>query len=206
LFLTVPLAAQPPQPKPVLAFSADGLAASGLTAGGTVVWYGLERRVDDYTLQIVRHAQTSAAAADGTAALALGRAAAPASLWIAVDLASGTYDVAAPDGSAPHRLPKPLTGLLPGAGGAADRLTDTRSYIEALVVRPAVGAWTFHGGDGGQDDEDGKPDGRLLLPLDRLQPLATAPAPAAKAGDKDLWFVLDPNRLEYSILKGGVAQ
>ena len=71
-----------------------------------------------------------------------------------------------------------------------DHLTDTRGYIEALVVRPGTGAWTFRGGDGGVDDDDGQPDGKLALPLDRLVPLAEAPAAPAKAEDRDLWFVL----------------
>ena len=174
------------------------------------MWYGLEGRTEDYSAVIVRHANVVTAAADGTAAFPLGRPSATAALWIAVDLASGAYDVAAPEGFRVRRLPAPRTGLLRGAGANSDHLTDPRGYIEALVVRPGAGAdtgaWTFRGGDGGVDDDDGTPDGLLHLPLDRLAPLAASPAADRKAKEHDLWFVLDPNRFEISIQRGGAAQ
>ena len=206
LLLTAGLAhTQSSKPNPRITFSEAGLAINGVTAGGQVIWFGLERREVEYAVEITRHAEASLAAENGTSRLDLGRSSATAAVWIAVDLASGAYDVAVPEGFRLRRLPKPLSGLARKAD-AVDHLTDPRSYIEALIVRPGAGARTNHGGDGGVDDVDGPPDGKLALPLDRLVPLAEAPAAPAKAEDRDLWFVLEPNRLEISIQKGGVAQ
>lgn len=206
LFAATWAQAQAPQPRPAISFAPDGVAVQGVTAGGRVVWYGLEGTVEDYSAVIVRHADVVTAAADGTAAFSLGRPSATSALWIAVDLASGAYDVAVPEGFTLRRLPAPPTGLSRGTGADLDHLTDPRAYIEVLVVRPGAGAWTFRGGDGGVDDDDGAPDGLLHLPLDRLAPLAGSPATDGKIGEQDLWFVLDPNRFEISIQKGGIAQ
>lgn len=199
--------AQAAPPRPEIAFEAEAVAASGLTPGETVVWFGVERRVDpDFSTEVVRHAEVGTAGADGTARLALGREAAVRSVWVAVDLEKGEFVVAAPNGYRIAKPERPATRLGVRGGGRADQFLDERPYLMGLVVRPGDGAWVFAGGDGGARDEDGQSDGRLSFALDGFEPLPGSPEPPAKARGEDLWFVVDPRRLEITVLRGGIAQ
>jgi hypothetical protein len=199
--------AQTAPPKPEIAFEAEAVAAFGLTPGETVVWFGVERRVDpDFSTEVVRHAEVGTAGADGTARLALGREVAVRSLWVAVDLETGELAVAAPDGYRIARPERPATRLSVQDGDQADHFLDERPYLMGLVVRPGAGAWVFAGGDGGDRDEDGQSDGRLSFALDGFDPLPGSPAPPAKARAEDLWLVIDPRRMEITVLAGGIAR
>jgi hypothetical protein len=196
-----------PPSKPEILFEAEAVVASGLTPGNPVVWFGVERRVDpDFSTEVVRHAEVATAGADGIARFALGREIALRSVWVAVDQKKGEFVVAAPDGYRIARPPKPATRLGVGQGSQPDQFLDERPYILGLVVRPGDGAWVFAGGDGGERDEDGLSDGRLSFALDGFDPLPGSPEAPAKARGEDLWFVVDPRRLEITVLRGGIAQ
>ena len=210
-FLLIPALAgaqtTPPNPKPGITFEAEAVVASGLTPGHPVVWFGVERRVDpDFSTEVVRHTEVATAAADGTARLSLDREIALRSVWVAVDQKKGEFVVAAPDGYRIAKPPKPATRLEAGEGGRPDQLLDERPYLMGLVVRPGDGAWVFAGGDGGERDEDRESDGRLSFALSGFDPLPGSPEAPARARGEDLWFVIDPRRLEITVLRGGVAQ
>jgi hypothetical protein len=171
-----------------------------------VIWFGVEHRIDaEYSGEMAQHYQVGTAAADGTARLDLDRSIAPRSYWVAVDLDSGDFVVAAPGG---YRIAKPQkpsrVGL--GNGAKADELLDDRAFLMGLVVSPKEGAWSFTGADGGPRDEDGKNDGHLRFALDKFDPLPGMPAAPAKLKGNDLWFVVDPLTMEIAVHKGGVAQ
>jgi hypothetical protein len=209
-FLLIPALSEaqtPPPAKPGITFEAEAVVASGLTPGNPVVWFGVERRVDpDFSTQVVRHTEVATAAADGTARFALGREVAVRSVWIAVDQTRGEFAVAAPDGYRIAKPPKPATRLGTGEGNRPDQFLDERPYLMGLVVRPGEGAWVFAGGDGGERDEDHESDGRLSFALDGFEPLPGSPEAPARVRGEDLWFVVDPRRMEITVLRGGVAQ
>ena len=191
---------------PKIAFEDAAVTANGLTPGKPVIWFGVEHAVDAaYSGDMTQHYSAGTAAADGTARLDLGRAPAPRSYWVAVDLTSGAFAVAAPDGS-PFTKPKKPSRAGLGQGDKPDELLDDRPFLMGLMVRPGEGAWAFTGGDGGPRDEDGKNDGHLRFALDRFDPLPGSPAAPAKLNGQDLWFVIDPLAMEISVHKGGVAQ
>lgn len=194
------------KPDPRIAFEDAAVTASGLTPGKGVVWFGVEHAVDaGYSGDIFQHYNAGTAAADGTARLDLGRAPAPRSFWVVVDLDSGAFAVVTPDGRQITKPGKPSRlGL--GQGDKPDELLDDRSFLMGLMVRPGEGAWAFTGGDGGPRDEDGKPDGHLRFALDRFDPLPGSPAAPSKLNGRDLWFVADPLTMEIAVHKGGVAQ
>lgn len=192
-----------------LTFQDQSVTASGLTPGQTVVWLGVEHVIDDeYGHAIAQHYDLGTAAADGTARLDLSQAPAPSSLWIAVELDNGAYAVAAPGGLPVQRSSggASFTQAVPGVADKPDSLSDVRSYVVGLVVRPGAGAWMFGAGDGGPLDADGATDGRLLLALNGLAPFPGSPAAPAKLQASDLWLTIDPAHLTLSVLKGGVAQ
>src|ERR1700709_6868 len=162
--------APPGKPGPTLqiAFEETAVAASGLTPGRQVVWFGVEHRVDaDYSGEMAQRYEVGTVAADGTARLDLGRAAAPRSLWAAGDLHRGDLPGAAPHG---YRIARPqhLSHLGLGQGAKADELLDDRPFLMGLMVRPGTGAWAFTGGDGGPRDEAGKKHGHLTAAPDHF--------------------------------------
>lgn len=199
-------AQKPDKPGPQIAFEDAAVVASGLTPGKPVIWFGVEHRIDaEYSGEMAQRYDAGTAAADGTARLDLGHAPAPRSFWVAVDLDSGDFIVAAPGG---YRIAKPQkpahSGL--GQGAKSDEILDERPFLMGLMVSPKQGAWSFTGGDGGPRDEDGKNDGHLRFALDKFDPLPGSPAAPAKLKGNDLWFIVDPLTMEISVHKGGVAQ
>lgn len=192
------------KPAPRIAFEESAVAADGLTPGKTVVWFGVEHRVDaDYSGDIYQFYRIGTVAADGTARLDLDHAPAPRSFWVAVDLDSGAFDVKGPNG---YRLARPAKLPRLGQGANADELLAEHPSLMGLMVRPGEGAWAFGGGDGGPHDEDGKSDGHLRLALDQFDPLPGSPAAPARIRGTDLWFVVDPIAMEIVRSQGGVAQ
>ena len=196
----------PAKPDPKLAFEERSVVASGLTANEKVVWLGVEYRIDpELSRNVVRRFDLAEIGADGTARLALKEPPSPQSFWVAVDLKSGEYALSTPDG---YRIRRPLkpSQLAAGHGSAPDRIVDDRRYLIGLVVRPGEGAWSFAGGDGGAQDADGLRDGRARFALDRLTPLPGSPPPPTKVNGSDLWFIVDPLKMEIAVHQGGVAQ
>jgi hypothetical protein len=186
------------------------LVASGFAPGEKVVWFGVESRMDDtLSEELARRHDVGVVAADGTARFALTNPASPRSVWMAVELKSGKLAAAAPDGSALRQPEKPPQ-LGAGEGALADEILDERPYLMGLVVRPgsgaASGAWAFAGGDGGPRDQDGENNGHLRFALDGFEPLAASPEAPAKVQAEDLWFIVDPLKMEISFHKGGIAQ
>ncbi|MFY9824616.1 MAG: hypothetical protein WAM82_24780 [Thermoanaerobaculia bacterium] len=196
--------------RPAITFEDSAVVASGLSAGKTMAWFGVERLVDaDYSSDLYQHYTTDTVAADGTVRLVLDRPVAAASIWVAVDLDTGAFDVAAPDSSHLNRTAQTSSRLLLGAGSVPDQFLDTRTYVLGLAVRPGQGAWLFGGGDGGPRDLDQSANGQLSFALDGFDALPGSPAAPAKAGSTDLWFVIDPAALEIAIFQpaaGGKAQ
>jgi len=206
-FLLAPASWAQGTPKPAITFGESAVVASGLTPGKTVVWLGVERRLDaEYSSRLSQRYHVGTVAADGTARFVLDQPVAHRSIWAAVDLDTGGFAVAAPQGYRLNRLKNPPCRLGQGLASRPDEILDDRPYLVGLVVRPAVGAWSFAGGDGGARDEDGVNDGHLRFALSKLDPLPGSPAAPAKATASDLWFVIDPQRMEISVHKGGVAQ
>jgi len=196
----------PVKPDPKLTFETQAVVATGLSPKEKVVWFGVEHRIDaGFSRELVRRFDVAEVGADGTARLVLKEPPAPRSFWVAVDLKSGEFALAAPEG---YRIRRPLkpSQLSAAAGSAADGIADDRLYLIGLVVRPGEGAWSFTGGDGGDKDADGHSDGRVRFALEGLTPLPGSPAPPSKVRGADLWFIVDPLKMEIAVHKGGVAQ
>lgn len=204
--LAVPVLGQT-GPDPRITFEENAVAASGLTAGQRMVWFGLERRVDEeFSFEVIPHYLLETVAADGVARLELERAPASASLWVAVDLQSGAYTIAVPEGYRIARAAK-VPRLSPGEGALADGILDERPYVFGLVVRPGEGAWRYSGGDGGTSDSDGVVNGRSRFALDQLETLPGSDdglKPPVKTASQEIWVVIDSRKMEISVLKGGV--
>jgi hypothetical protein len=188
------------QPSPSLTFEPAAVVASGVTPKGKVVWFSVAREIADYAATVVRRDEVvEDEDGDGKVRLEVGRPVPVQSVWIAVDLASGAFAVAVPEGSRVSEIPQP--GRNPGRGepGKPAWVETDRRYLELAVVRPSVGAWAFTLADGGPDDEDGAADGSLTASLARMRGLGVSPAAPDRLSPRDVVAVVDPNRMQYYV-------
>ena len=188
-----------------LRLGTDSLAVTGVSAGAKVAFFGIARDVDPDDVATIRRTAEVVGDddGDGQVALDLKRPVARRSVWIAVDLASGDSDAAAPEGFRLKKVNFRGRGLAARSDGR-DVIEEDRPLVELLVARPGVGVWTARLGDGGPDDEDGAADGKLAAALDHMEPLAGTRTPAPAQFEKDDVVVLvDPNALEMTLVKVG---
>jgi hypothetical protein len=193
------LAAAPLAAQPAISFEPAAVVASGISPGGQVAWFGVARESEDHAAKIVRRETVAADDdRDGAVRLDLGREVPRASIWVAVDLATGKAAIATPEGFPLRRIGLPGPGAVPGGTGP-DRLELNRGYLELLVVRPGIGVWGATVGDGGEMDDDGAYDGRVSVALAHLRADGTSPAAPQSLGPGDLLVAIDPNEMEVAV-------
>jgi hypothetical protein len=194
--------------QPEIHLDASGVSIDGLTPGGGAVWFSIWKEVVDYSPRYARRGGMDGSDRQGRLQPELGdETTPPQAIWGVVDLTTGAWALATPEGFPLNRV-APRSTASRGSDATADEFIDSRAYLEGFLVRPGSGggAWGFSGGDGGAIDADRVTDGRLVVPLDRVRPIGASPAPPAKLGDGDLWFVIDPSEMTVSVQLGGVAQ
>jgi hypothetical protein len=124
----------------------------------------------------------------------------PRSVWAVVDLTTGDYALAAPQGSDLRQVDAPSRGL----GAAARFLDQDGRYLDVLLIRPesgpdgveAAGLWGLRVGDGGEQDADGVADSRISLAFAELWPLADSPPAPEALAPKDVLLGVDPENLQ----------
>jgi hypothetical protein len=200
--LTVCLAASASAAPFRVSLEGDAVVASGVTAKGQVVLLGVTRVIeeDDYPV-VRRHLQVlTDDDGDGTVRYPVEGGVPLRSLWAVVDLTSGDYDEAAPEGFGLRRVNWRGRGPLRRADGK-DAIEDRRPRLELLVVRPKVGAWSLRIRDGEASDGNGVIDGRVEGVLERMEPLAGSPPPPSELQRDDVLVGLDPASLEITLFK-----
>jgi hypothetical protein len=187
-----------------LTASPDAMVASGVTVKGKVVFLGITREIaPDDVAEIRRRLEVIADEdSDGQATYKLDQPIDQRSMWVAVDVTSGDFDTAAPEGFRLRKVNWRGRGITNRPDGR-DSVEDARAFAEVLVVRPGTGAWILRLGDGGPDDADGSPDGRLEAALDRMSPLAGSPEPPQRFQRDDVVVLMDPNSMEMTLAKVG---
>jgi hypothetical protein len=193
------------QPAAVVSLQIVGpaLVATGVTPGGTVVWYSVSREVADYAERIVPHVELGTADPAGTAKLMLAQPVAAKAIFVAVDLKSGLNAVATPPGVPLNELPAGAFTLLPGGSGGAGEVQDSGRTVEALWVRPGVGAWTL--GLAGDSPLNLAGAGRAVrFALGQMRPLAGGPAAPTQIANGDLILLIHPHEMELERTTIGV--
>ncbi len=188
--------------QPEIAFDKTAVVASGLTPGGDVVWFGVAREIAERTATIVRHQEIATDDdGDGSVTFDLGRDVPFQSIWVAIDLTTGASAIAVPDGYPLREADLPVSEVRLGVG-EADRIEDSRGYLDILVVRPGVGAWSVTVGDGGPADADGAYDGHLAAATADMHDVSSGePGPPDHLGPNDVVVVVDPNAMEIGLRK-----
>lgn len=118
-----------------------------------------------------------------------------ASVWVAVDFATGELSVAAhPD------FPLSWTPLPPGALPKDSR--DEIAFIEqelprqlVFVVRPDVGVWEILGRDGRSKDRDGSPNGKVKLAFEEARTIEGREKAPKHLKKDDVVVAINPGHL-----------
>jgi hypothetical protein len=190
-----------PAGPPALAISGTAVVATGMSAGGVVVWLSLARKVEAYEPIYLRRHGVVQADARGQAQLPVDGSVPHDSIWVAVDLKTGAYAKASPAGFVPLALDLPAEALETRGGALADRLIDVAEYGEVLLVRPGKGAWGKAVGRGSVDDESAAGEAAFKFPFDKLRPLPGTVDPSpGKLSAKDLVFVLHPRAMAMAVV------
>ncbi|HEV7672040.1 MAG TPA: hypothetical protein VGS22_26260 [Thermoanaerobaculia bacterium] len=189
-------------PAPSLAFGPSEVFASGVTPGGRVVFFAVTQEISEDEVATLhrRDAVRIDTDGDGVVFFDLGGPVTQRAIWLAVDLATGAYALATPNGEPPSQTEFAGEGLVLGAPlGAPDSVEDTRTFLEVLLVRPGVAAWAQTIADGGTTDADDKVDGAVDAAIDSLSQIdpdtGESPAPD-RFGTQDLIFSFDPMSME----------
>jgi hypothetical protein len=180
---------------PLLTFEDQAAVATGVTPKGQVVWFSVAKQIEGYMAHFVRREEILPDTdGDGVVRFELDQPVPLQSIWVAVDLATGEAAVATPEG-----YPLREASAAPGRGGEPGRpdwVEEGREILEILVVRPGKGAWGLTVGDGGENDDDGRGDGRITAALARLRALGAGSGPPERFDPKDLVFAVDLDRME----------
>lgn len=175
------------------------MTVSGVTPFGWVVVFGVSRvgmeaivRSERYDL-ILEDVD-----GDGSVELGLGETLPERSVWLAIDLTSGSWTATYPQS-------------FPGGGTIREqsiKLTETTvsvpapsGLVELMMVRRASSpsAWVVTAGDGGEHDLGGPDDGSAEVRLGYFEPLAGSPQVPSVFVPGDQLLVIDPTTLLHGV-------
>lgn len=178
----------------------NALVASGATVGGQVAWLAVLRTDQRYhaELEIQRELLTDDDN-DGTVRLPLPAGVPWKSVWVAVDVTSGSTALGFPDEFEVSSQPLPLGSLLRDGAGDLDLLHFVSNYAEWLIVRPGAGAWSAAVRDDGNADTDGGLPGESLVPLADFTAVAGSATPPAALASGDRIVVIEPETFTVSL-------
>ena len=182
---------------PTVSFDARSVGLAGLTPSGSAAWTSVSREPQGYSTLIASRSGVATVNALGEATIELDADVATVSVWVVVDLATGSFTVAAPPGTSFREIGFDARSVVENPQGQLNRLVHTRPYLELFLARPGVGAWVMTAGEGAAGDDDGEHDGSLRTTLATMQPLAASPPPPDELAAGDVLVMVDPRALEY---------
>jgi hypothetical protein len=202
-------------PELVVEFEEGEVFATELTPSGDAIFFGLAREPQGAFTRVVRRqgielvdpfgearlpVQVLQAGSGGTGGELVDRVPLK-SVWAVVDLETGAFGIGAPSGFRLRELPFPGRAFEVGAPGLVNRLRHRFAFVDMMLVRPGVGAWSLRAHDAGPSDHDGADDDRTTTRLDDLEPLGpggATPTPAAppdRFAAGDVVVVINPRDL-----------
>lgn len=190
---------QPKTGDPIrVSFSGDTVHASEVSRGGDVIVFACTIGRYSGMQKLGRHREVVRDAdGDGEISLTVDKLSDLASVWAVVDFETGRYALAAPPGLQLRVMEIPEHGWR----GGREHFELRRNYLEVLVVRPGVGAWTQSLSEGGSNDDDGQLNAVLrtrLAGMQRLHGDDAAPRPPVIV-PRDLLLIIDPHELDYLV-------
>jgi hypothetical protein len=117
------------------------------------------------------------------------------SVWVAVDIGSGSRAIGSRVGHQVISVIFPLQSLKKNADGLVEALEQNRATLDLLLVRPGDGAWIVRGADGLANDDDST-TGRLKLTFETAAPLGDTKKAPKQLKRGDVVAAIDPLFLE----------
>ena len=190
-----------------LSFEPHRVTATGITPGGTVIWFGAAVEQPEW-FKHVYHWQHPASDddADGVVVFERAQGFPETSVLVVVDVASGKFASGAPERSG-HRGASSLhrRDATFGPRGTLDGVRHHGRRADVLVVREKQGAWRASSADGSELDHDGAANGELLIDLADLAPFEPLAEAHGGVGGADVLVIIDPDTLEYFVRRVGNA-
>jgi hypothetical protein len=147
-------AATRPQDAPLtMTFNANTVVVDGATPGGDVVIYGMSQ-IYQPIKPLIRHSEGVRKASNpgGEMRCTVG-AVAPASVWAAVDQATGRFVVASPGKINYQTSNLGTNAYVRNGAGDVYKIDFPHTLVDVLLVRPGVGQWSMRAVKGGPNDE-----------------------------------------------------
>jgi hypothetical protein len=195
-------AAQPDEADtPAIQLTADEVVVTGFPEGSEVLLASVSVTIENAILSRIWY-QGLEPTVGGEALFRPTYGVPERSIWIAtgVGVESGTIVAASPPGFELRETPRPWGSVHPGGGDESDYLLDSSGGLAVWIVRKSPqGAFYILAGDGARNDLDQTPNGVIVLPIDRFQPVAEdgPPLTPARPLPDDLLLVMDRRSLEY---------
>jgi hypothetical protein len=195
MLLIILLVSLPAAAEPVLTFDDGAVVASQVTPGAQLAWFSIAWDRWQGTNRVTRRDRIDVASG-GEATFKVEGGIPDNSIWVAIDLASGEYAIATPDGS-PVRLGElPNGAFAKGNGNAADMLVAGRDFLEVLVARPGAGAWGDSVGHGGASDAGRGADQFTRASVGSMRAIGQSGPPPKHVMPGDVVILIDPNAME----------
>lgn len=186
-------------PELAITFEESAVLAAELTPGGEALFFSLARIPLGYSQRVERRVESLPVDALGEAFFEIeeGGPVPEKSVWAVVDLPTGAFAVAAPGTFSLTESPFPGNAFEVGAPGLLNRFRHTFAWVDMVLIRPGVGAWTLRASDGGPGDRDEVADGRTVTALEDAEPVGASPAPPDRFQADDVLVVIDPRELRF---------
>jgi hypothetical protein len=183
---------------PVVTFTGlSALNITGVTKNATVAVCGIG---DVFVNGIERHVtQTKILTTDavGAAQLAIDHPAFQ-SIWVVVDMTTGTYAVASPPGYVRKQM-----RVTPGTAADLGGVDLNWPLLEVFFIRPSAGIWYGIVADGRAQDADKQANGKVRVDLRSMRPLESATGTLSHVQAGDVILCDDPNMLESFVIHVG---
>jgi hypothetical protein len=182
--------------KPQITFKETAVVVSQVTPFGQVAWFSVAREAEPFQAAMIRRdAIVTDTSGAGSVSFDVGKPVPPCSIWVAVDLKTGEFAVAAPPDEPLREVAVPPGALRNASNGKFSRFVQNTHLLEFFVARPGIGAWVATLTDQDNPSEVIPGDGVVAVVLEQLTPVgATVVAPSEfLAGD--VVVAIDPEQM-----------
>ena len=183
-----------------IVFKSNVISIGGATRNQPIYLFGIAREPRGYITSVQAYeARLIDESGTGTVSYPFDSKVRHRSIWVAVDLVSGSATAATPEGYKAEVVSLTDRHLKKDPAGAIAQLAADGVLVEFVVIRPGVGIWGQSVGSRGPADE-GIEDGRVTVSVANLRPRGgTTDPPPQKLKKGDVVFVLDSFYAKYGL-------
>ena len=183
-------------------FGTSTVTASGITPGGSALFFGSGRQKNGYDQTLIRVARSvTDDDHDGSVTFDLGKPVPATTIWVVVDMTDGRYALATPTEAVAEAVSLPGNVLRRSQNGATvDGFGYDHPTLELLYIQPGSGAWAWSAADGRALDRDGPNGVTLVNAADGKNVAGTSGAPADFALGGTL-VAVDWYKMQYSVVQ-----